>query len=171
MSDQWGFLCLFCVSRKLHTTLPVNYFPWLALSCHPGNVRRTDFLSLGVLTACVTCEKWLYACMFSMLRRKCSTQAFRTHPGLTCRAPIQRSCPNLYYLMTFVNWKANGCFNGSSAIKWIKDFFAFVFCDCDFFDMPEPFMLTWSQWFAIIIFLSLFSEPLTKIRKSTHLYW
>uniref|UniRef100_A0A669DUQ2 Sodium/glucose cotransporter 2 n=1 Tax=Oreochromis niloticus TaxID=8128 RepID=A0A669DUQ2_ORENI len=47
----------------------------------------------------------------------CSTQAFRTHPRLTCRAPIQRSCPHLYYLMTFVNWKANGCTSGAMADK------------------------------------------------------
>lgn len=70
------------------------------------------------------------ACMFSMPRRKSAQRKLfahiRTH--MLCVHSEKWSCPHLYNLMKFVNWKANGCFDESSAVKRLKDYLLMCFC-------------------------------------------
>lgn len=64
------------------------------------------------------------ACMFSKLRRKCVQHKLsaHVHTHTLCVHSETWSCPHLYNLMKFVNRKANGCFDESSALKWLKDY-------------------------------------------------
>lgn len=63
-------------------------------------------------------------CMFSKLRRKCVQHKLSAHmhTHMLCVHSETWSCPHLYNLMKFVNRKANGCFDESSALKWLKDY-------------------------------------------------
>lgn len=118
--------------KKSHHT--VHVISNDALNFHSGMSNALSVSSFVCLQP-VWREKWLcaYAC-FSMPRRK-SVQhklSAHMHTRTLCVHSEKWSCPHLYNLMKFVNRKANGCFDESSALM-IKGLFAYMLRTDDFF--------------------------------------